>query len=348
MQTPLISEPALKRKFLFSLGISLPIIFIFSLKQGAVDISWQDFFASFSIAEGLYADETVSTILLELRLPRLLVVLIAGASLAVAGAVMQGLFRNALADPALLGVSSGGALAVVIVLASGLMPLSWMALDVFFLPGVAFIGGIVTTLFVYWVARHPESLDNSVLLLVGIAVNALAAAAIGFVTFVSSDAELRGFIFWMFGSFSDVDWKYFFPALLFMLPALIVLLSLARALNALSLGDEDAVYLGFDANRVKKIALASVSLCVCSAVAIAGIVGFVGLIVPHLLRLVIGADHRILLPATVLSGALFLLLADNVARLALSPSEIPIGILTAMVGVPFFILLVMKRYTKTL
>lgn len=347
MQTPLINDPATKRKFLLLIGILLPVVFLLSLKQGAVDISWQDFFASFGFGQTPF-HSTSSAILLELRLPRLLVVLIAGASLAVAGAVMQGLFRNALADPALLGVSSGGALAVVIVLATGLTSASWIALDVFFLPAIAFVGGIITTLFVYWVARRPEALDNLVLLLVGIAVNSLAAAGIGFITFVSSDTELRGFIFWMFGSFADIDWKYFFPAMLFMLPALIVLLRLSRALNALSLGDEDAIYLGFDTNRVKKIALASVSLCVCTSVAIAGIVGFAGLIVPHFLRLIIGADHRFLLPATVLSGALFLLLADNVARLALSPSEIPIGMLTAIVGVPFFILLVMKRYTKTL
>jgi len=318
-----------------------------AIKHGTVAVSWQELFSAFGLTSHS-GDQTIRLIVLELRLPRLLIVLASGAALAVSGAVMQGIFRNALADPALLGVSSGGALAIVVVLATGLVPLSWTAESMLFLPSVAFLGGLSVVLFVYWVAQRPRFLDNTVILLIGIAVNALAAAAIGFVTFVSSDAALRGFMFWLFGSFADSAWVHLLPVSLLMLPAIIVLLCLARPLNALALGDEDAVYLGFDIERVKKIALLCVALCVCVAVAIAGIIGFVGLIIPHLVRLVGGAEQRFVLPAAAALGALFLLIADTVARSLWAASELPIGILTAMVGVPFFVLLVLKRYSEKL
>ena len=325
----------------------LPVVFLLAIKHGTVAISWQELFSAFGLTPHS-VEQTIRLIVLEIRLPRLLIVIASGAALAVSGAVMQGIFRNALADPALLGVSSGGALAVVVVLATGLVPLTWTAESMLFLPSVAFLGGVIVVLFVYWVAQRPRCLDNTVILLIGIAVNALAAAAIGFITFISSDAALRGFMFWLFGSFADSEWVYLLPVSLLMLPAIIVLLGMARPLNALALGDEDAVYLGFDIERVKKIALLCVALCVCVSVAIAGIIGFVGLIIPHLVRLVGGADHRFLLPAAAALGALFLLLADTFARSLWAASELPIGILTAMVGVPFFVLLVLKRYSEKL
>ena len=347
MHLPFPVKIAARRRLILLSALLLPVAFLISIKQGTVAISWPELFSAFGLAKQP-VDQTVGIILLELRLPRLLIVITTGASLALAGAVMQGIFRNALADPALLGVSSGGALAVVLILVAGLAPLSWTAAGVLFLPSAAFLGGIVVVLFIYWVAHRHDFLDNTVILLIGIAINALAAAAIGFITFISSDAELRGFIFWMFGSFADVGWIYLLPIAVFMLPSLIALLCMARPLNALSLGDEDAVYLGFNIERIKKAALLCVALCVCASVAIAGIIGFVGLLVPHLVRLVIGADHHFLLPATAILGALFLLIADTFARVVLQPSELPIGILTAMVGVPFFILLVLKRYSEKL
>ena len=333
--------------FVLLLILLLPVAFLISLKQGTVAISWYELLATFGLTEQS-VDQTVTVILLDLRLPRLLIVAATGASLALAGAVMQGVFRNALADPALLGISSGGALAVVSVLVAGIAPLSWTAENALFLPAIAFLGGIIVTLFIYSAARRHDFLDNTVVLLLGIAINALTAAAIGFITFVSSDAELRGFIFWMFGSFADTGWLYLLPIGLLMLPPLAFLLCMARPLNALSLGDEDAVYLGFNIERTKRSALLCVALCVCVSVAIAGIIGFVGLIVPHLIRLAVGGDHRFLLPATAAAGALFLLIADTFARVVLQPSELPIGILTAMVGVPFFVLLVLKRYSEKL
>lgn len=338
---------ATRHRIVLLLVLLLPLALLISIKQGTVTTSWTDLFATFGLTEHS-VDQTISTILLKLRLPRLLIVAATGASLALAGAVMQGIFRNALADPALLGVSSGGALAVVLILAIGVAPLSWTSEGAFFLPGIAFLGGIIVALFVYSVARRHDFLDNTVVLLLGIAINALAAAAIGFITFIVNDAELRGFIFWMFGSFADTDWIYLLPIGLLMLPSLIFLLCMARPLNALSLGDEDAVYLGFNTEHIKKLALLCVVLCVCVSVAIAGIISFVGLIVPHLIRLIVGADHRFLLPATAAAGAVFLLIADTFARVVLQPSELPIGILTALVGVPFFILLVFKRYSEKL
>ena len=347
MHLPFPIKTAARRRFVLLLVFLLPVAFLISLKQGTVAIGWQELFSVFGLTQQPI-NETARIILLELRLPRLLIVAATGASLALSGAVMQGIFRNALADPALLGISSGGALAVVLILVTGIVPLSWTTESTLFLPGIAFLGGISVAVFIYRIARRHDFLDNTVILLIGIAVNALAAAAIGFITFISSDAELRGFIFWMFGSFADIGWIYLFPVAVLMLPALVFLLCTARPLNALSLGDEDAVYLGFNTERVKKTALLCVALCVCASVAVAGIIGFVGLIVPHLVRLVIGADHRFLLPVTAITGALFLLLADTIARVILQPSELPIGILTAMVGVPFFVLLVLKRYGEKL
>ncbi len=347
MHSPFPVKTTARRRFILLLVFSLPVAFLISLKQGTVAIEWQELFSVFGLAQQS-VDKTARIILLELRLPRLLIVATTGAALALSGAVMQGIFRNALADPALLGISSGGALAVVLILVTGIAPLSWTAESALFLPSVAFLGGIVVAVFIYRVARRHDFLDNTVLLLIGIAINALTAAAIGFITFISTDAALRGFIFWMFGSFADIDWTYLFPVVVLMLPAFIFLLGMARPLNALSLGDEDTVYLGFNIERIKKTALLCVALCVCVSVAVAGIIGFVGLIVPHLVRLVIGADHRFLLPATAITGALFLLLADTIVRVILQPSELPIGILTAMVGVPFFVLLVLKRYGEKL
>ena len=347
MHLPFPIKIAARRRFILLSALLLPVAFLISIKQGTVAISWLELLSAFGLTKQS-VDQTVNIILLELRLPRLLIVIATGASLALAGAVMQGIFRNALADPALLGVSSGGALAVILILVAGIAPLSWTTEGVLFLPSVAFLGGIVVVLFIYWVAHRHDFLDNTVILLIGIAINALAAAAIGFITFISSDAELRGFIFWMFGSFADVSWIYLLPIAVFILPSLIALLCMARPLNALSLGDEDAVYLGFNIERIKKAALLCVALCVCVSVAIAGIIGFVGLLVPHLVRLVIGADHYFLLPATAILGALFLLIADTFARVVLQPSELPIGILTATVGVPFFILLVLRRHSEKL
>ena len=347
MHSPLPVKITARFGFVLLLILLLPVAFLISLQQGTVAIGWYELLATFGLTKQS-VDQTVTVILLDLRLPRLLIVTATGASLALAGAVMQGVFRNALADPALLGVSSGGALAVVSVLVAGIAPLSWTAENALFLPAIAFLGGIIVTLFIYSAARRHNFLDNTVVLLLGIAINALTAAAIGFITFVGSDAELRGFIFWMFGSFADTGWLYLLPIGLLMLPPLAFLLCMARPLNALSLGDEDAVYLGFNIERVKRSALLCVALCVCVSVAIAGIIGFVGLIVPHLIRLAVGGDHRFLLPATAAAGALFLLVADTFARVVLQPSELPIGILTAMVGVPFFVLLVLKRYSEKL
>lgn len=336
-----------RRRIVLFLTLLLPSGLLFALKQGTVSIGWYDLFSAIGLINQS-VDPTIEIILWELRLPRLLIAIASGASLAVAGAVMQGIFRNALADPALLGVSSGGALAVVLALVVGIAPLSWTAEYALLLPAIAFLGGFIVSLFIYQLAQRYDTLDNAVILLIGIAINTLAAAAIGFITYVSSDAELRGFIFWMFGSFADIDRMYLLPVFALMLPALVLLLSMVRPLNALSLGDEDAVYLGFNIEHIKKLALLCVALCVCVSVAVAGIIAFVGLVIPHLLRLVVGGDHRFLLPSVAAAGALLLLAADTFARLVLQPSELPIGILTAMVGVPFFVLLVLRRYSERL
>ena len=347
MLSSLPVKAIIRRRVLYLLILLLPVTLVFTLKQGTVTISWFEIFSALGLTQHS-VEQPVAIILWELRLPRLLIVSTTGAALAVAGAVMQSMFRNVLADPALLGVSSGSALAVVLILVAGIVPISWTVENALFLPAIAFLGGIIVALFIYRIAHQHNFLDNTVILLIGIAINTLAAAAIGFITFISSDAELRGFMFWMFGSFADISWNYLLPAALLMLPSLIFLLCLARPLNALALGDEDAVYLGFNIEHIKKLALLCVVLCTCVSVAVAGIIAFVGLVVPHLVRLVIGSDHRFMLPATAATGALLLLIADTCARTILQPSELPIGILTAMVGAPLFVLLVLKHHRERL
>ena len=331
--------------FLLCLGLLLPVVALAVLRVGAVPLTWDEFFAA------LVAGDAASphrVILLEIRLPRVLLAIIIGASLALAGAVMQGLLRNPLADPALLGISAGGALASALAILFGWASLLHPSLRSFALPLAAFGGGLLAVFVIYRMARRPALIDTSALLLAGIALNALAAAGIGFLTVVASDAELRGFLFWMLGSFSGATWNHALPTAVLVLPSLAALLALSRALNAFALSDDDAGYLGFDVRRVKRVSIVCVALCVSASVSVAGIVGFVGLLAPHLLRLILGPDHRYLLPGSMLAGALLLMVADTVARVAFQPVELPIGVLTAALGIPLFALLIIGNRHRSL
>ena len=341
----MIAAPRHKRFFLLFLGLLLPVVALAVLRIGSVPLDWHEFFTALSARDG---PSPHRIIVLEIRLPRVLSAVVIGASLALAGAVMQGLFRNPLADPALLGISAGGALVSAAAILFGWASLLHPSLRSFALPLAAFGGGLLAVFVIYRMAHRPALIDTSVLLLAGVAINALAAAGIGFLTVVASDAELRGFLFWMLGSFSNANWHHVLPTTVLALPSLAALLTLARALNALALSDADAGYLGFHVRRVKRIAIVCVALCVSASVSVAGIVGFVGLLAPHLLRLVIGPDHRYLLPASALAGALLLLLADSVARVAFQPLELPIGVLTAALGIPLFALLIMGNRHRSL
>ena len=279
-----------------------------------------------------------------LRLPRILLAMLVGAVLAIAGCCMQALFRNPLAEPGLVGLSSGAALGAALMLVAGSY---WPALEALpanlRIPLAAFVGAALTA----WVAVQLSLVDGqsriAALLLAGLAINAICGAGLGLLSVVASDTALRGLTFWLFGSLGKADWTAIQLASLPLLLPLLALPWLGWRLNALLLGEAPAQHLGVAVGPFKRLVLVMVVLAVGAAVSLTGIIGFVGLIVPRLIRLLIGPDHRLLLPAAALSGALLLLAADSLARGALPPAEIPIGVITALVGGPFFLALLIRN-----
>lgn len=286
-------------------------------------------------------------VILSIRLPRTLLGLLVGAGLAVSGALMQGLFRNPLADPALVGVSSGAGLAAAVIIVLGdrilarlgvLGPLPYAAL-----PAGAFLGGLCATLILYALATRSGRTAVATMLLAGIALGALSGALTGLLTFVSDDRQLRDLAFWSLGSLGGATWSKVAASAPLILPVLAAVPLLGRGLNALVLGEAEAFHLGVPVERLKRACIVLVAVAVGASVAAAGVIGFVGLVVPHALRLLIGPGHRLLLPAAALLGGAFLVLADVVARLVAAPAELPIGIVTALVGAPVFLWLLLGR-----
>ncbi|WP_102961099.1 FecCD family ABC transporter permease [Mangrovicella endophytica] len=286
-----------------------------------------------------------ATIILDIRLPRVLLALLVGASLALSGAAMQGLFRNPLADPGIVGVSSGAALAAVIVIVLGptLMPFMPAAISRHLLPLAAFFGGLGTTALLYRLATREGQTSIATMLLVGIALAALGGAITGILIFISDDQQLRELTFWTMGGFGGATWLKLAAALPLIVPAFIAAPFMARGLNALALGEAEAFHLGIEVERLKGLAILVIAAAVGAAVAVSGIIGFVGLVAPHLLRVAIGPDHRTLLPAAAFLGAALLAIADLIARTSVAPAEMPIGILTALIGAPFFLWLLLRR-----
>ncbi|MDP3811771.1 MAG: iron ABC transporter permease [Hydrogenophaga sp.] len=287
------------------------------------------------------AQRGAELVFFNIRLPRLVLGLAAGAGLGLAGALMQGLFRNPLADPGLIGVSSGAALAagVSIVMGSLWFPDLPRALGSWTLVLMAFGGGLSVTVLIYLLSRGEGGTRVGLMLLAGIAVNALAGAGLGLLNFLATDEQLRNLQFWLLGSLGGARWSA--VALVGAITLLVgaVGLRLAQPLNALALGEAQAVLLGVAVERVKLIAIVVTALVVGAVTATTGIIGFVGLVAPHMVRLLGGPDHRWVLPGSALLGAVLVLLADAVARTVLQPAELPLGVITAMVGVPFFLLL---------
>ncbi len=292
------------------------------------------------VADALFGrgDSTTRYIIMELRLPRAILAVLVGGGLALAGAVFQALLRNPLAEPYILGISGGAAVGAVLAIATGVVVASSWAL-----PVAAFAGALAAIALVFGVAASADRrMDVRVLLLAGVVVGAFFSACIALILAVSDAPTVRTAILWMMGSLSGADWNAVMVAALYTLPAALVLLGLARALNLMAIGEETASYLGTDVEKVKRTAFGVASLVAASGVAVAGVIGFVGLIVPHGIRLLVGSDHRALLPLSFLGGAAFLTSADLLARTVLSPSEIPIGVVTAFVGVPIFLVLLRR------
>jgi len=343
-----MTSPFSTRPLFITLGLLLVLVLWLSLALGPVSLPLGDTLRAALRLLGLplAADAAVQQaelILSQIRMPRTLLGLAVGMVLALCGVAMQGLFRNPLADPGLVGVSSGAALGAALAIVGGAafggLP---EAFAPYLLSACAFVGGLLVTALVYRLGRRDGQTHVATMLLAGIALTALAGAAIGLFTYLADDATLRTLTFWNLGSLNGASYARLWPLLLATLAVALWLPRRARALNALLLGESEARHLGFDVERLKRELVFCTALGVGAAVAAAGLIGFIGQVVPHLMRLLVGPDHRLLLPASALAGASLLLLADLVARLALAPAELPIGIVTALIGAPFFLYLLVR------
>ncbi len=331
-----------------ALSLLLLVVCFVSLSVGPAEVSLSHLIGVFDY--WLLGDETAlslrdKVILMDIRMPRTLLGGLVGAALAASGAMMQGLFRNPLADPGLVGVSSGAGLAAVCVITlSSALPL-WVldGYSVYLLPWGAFLGGAATTALLYKVATRRGQTSVATMLLAGIALGALAGAVTGFLVFGSTDEELRDLTFWSMGGLGSATWPRVATTLPFALAVFASLPFIAKGLNAFLLGEAEAFHLGFNTQQLKRIIIILVAGATGASVAAAGAIGFVGIVVPHLLRLVIGSDHRFLLPSCALLGAALLISADVVARTVVAPAELPIGIITAVIGAPVFLTILLGR-----
>ena len=325
------------------------IAFAFSITTGASNASIIDVIVSMATGR---ADSALSNrdriVIFDIRLPRAILGFLIGGGLAVSGAVMQGLFRNPLADPGLIGVSAGSSLGAVamIVLGGGVLAPVAHLFGIFSLPIAAFIGGMVTTVLLYKVATRHGQTSIATLLLAGIALGSLALAATGILIYMADDRQLRDLTFWSMGSLAGSTWSKVIGAGPIIVLSLLPLPFMARGLNALTLGEAAAFHMGVAVQRLKNVAIVSVAAAVGASVAVSGGIGFVGIVVPHILRMIIGPDHRFLLPASALLGGSLLIVADVVARTIVSPAELPIGILTAGVGGPFFLWMLLRERSR--
>lgn len=336
------------RRTIIFLSVLLVFAALFSLTLGASQASGWPVLKSLFSAQASFSDIAAQRdhiIIMDIRLPRIILGMMIGASLAVSGAVMQGLFRNPLADPGIVGVSAGASLGAIIVIVLGgsfLAPVLKI-FGIYLLPLAAFTGGLITTLILYRIATRRGRTSVATMLLAGIALGAMSGAFSGILVYIADDRQLRDLTFWGMGSLAGATWVKIFTAGPVIALTLFAAPFLARGLNALSLGEAAANHLGMPVQRIKNTAIVLVAAATGASVAVSGGIGFVGIVVPHLLRLFIGPDHRYLLPACALLGACMLLLADVASRTIVAPAEIPIGIVTAFAGAPFFLWILLRR-----
>ena len=284
-------------------------------------------------------DQVYRDIIIKIRVPRVLMAAAVGSSLAVAGAVFQGLFRNPMAEPYVIGVSSGAALGAVIAMVGGF---TLVGKGIGLVPLFAFAGGLLTIVVVYNMAKVGKAVPVMTLLLAGIAVSSFLSALVSLFTYFAGE-KLHMVIFWMMGGLGGATWYTVKIMVPYVLAGFLAIMIFARELNAMLLGEETASHLGVDTERVKKILLVGASMMVAAAVSSCGIIGFVGLVVPHFIRLVAGPDHRFLLPASAVLGAALLIATDTLARVIIAPTELPVGIITSLIGAPMFVYLLKKR-----
>ncbi len=299
---------------------AMPLNFWHIWQQSASSIEWQ--------------------VWLNIRLPRVLLALLIGAGLAVSGAIMQGLFRNPLADPGLLGISSGAGLMVAFAI---LLPLNLPLLASLWLPVIAaFLGSLLVTALIFQL-NHVSRGQLSRLLLLGVAINAISGSLIGVLSWLSNDQQLRQLSLWGMGSLAQAQWPVVIIVAIIVIPTAGLALRFTRALNLLQLGEEDAYYCGLNVLRTQQILLVINALLVGTAVSFTGIIGFIGLVVPHLVRMTFGSDHRWVLPGAIAVGALLLLVSDTIARTLVQPAEMPVGLITSLLGAPWFFWLILRR-----
>ncbi|WP_343570602.1 iron ABC transporter permease [Sphingobacterium sp.] len=338
-----------KQKFiLLALGLVLGVVSIVALGMGAYHIPSADILTMltqklhFGSAEAVHNMQ--GDVLFEIRMPRLLLGLLVGAALGISGAAIQGIFRNPLAEPGLIGISSGASLFAVLIIAFETFLFTSLAawIGYYILAFGAFVGAGLTAFLVYRIASKNGRPNVTTMLLAGIAINAFAGALTGLMTYMSTEQQLRTITFWMLGSLGGATWDNLRALAPFILIPVLILPFFGKSLNAFSLGELQADLLGMRTDRVKRWVVVLSTLAVGASVAVSGIIGFVGLIVPHTVRLMGGADHRFVLPGSLLLGALVLTLADVIARVAVAPIELPIGVITALLGTPVFLYILIK------
>jgi len=322
------------------LSVVLLIVMVICLCFGTIRIGFGNVFRA--LLWGLTGAEqdmgqTLDTIIFSIRLPRVLLAALVGGGLSVAGSIFQALLRNPLADPYILGVSSGSAVGAVLAMMLGLAATS------FGLPLTSFVGAIGTVLIVFNVGKMGRRIHTNTLLLAGVIINAFFGAVLMFLISISKTEALHSIIFWLMGDFSLADYRGVALGFPYIFSGVFLAYFLARRLNLVVAGEDEAIQLGVDVERIKKYAYALASLITAAAVSVCGLIGFVGLMIPHMIRLVLGSDHRLLIPAAGLWGAAFLVICDTLARSILAPMELPVGVITAAFGAPFFLYLLKTR-----
>ncbi|MFZ0449080.1 MAG: iron ABC transporter permease [Desulfatiglandaceae bacterium] len=334
-QGPLTASRVLK--ICLALSALLIVTVVFSLMTGTAKVTWSQWWTLFTGNAGV--SDPTRLVILRIRLPRVMLAGLSGFSLSLGGVVFQALLRNPLADPFILGVSSGSAFGAVLGIMLGLS----FGLGI---PVMAFGGALLTMYIVLILGRKRMGMESSTILLSGVIINAFFTAIIMFFITTATDDRLHTMLFWLYGDLSQSNFAESALTGPAVLAGFVVLYCFATHLNLMTAGEEEALHLGVDVRKAKLVCFLVVSLIVGLVVAFSGLIGFVGLVIPHMARMAFGSDHRLLMPVSALGGAIFLIAADTVARTVISPSELPVGVITAFLGAPFFIYLLRKRGSR--
>jgi iron complex transport system permease protein len=340
------SDMGVRRRLVISIAglmLLLLLVVLFSAAHGSADVPYVDTAAilldDIGIDIGVDYSRKAELVVDQIRLPRIIIGALVGMALATAGATLQGLFRNPMADPGIIGISGGGALAGAITIVTG-----FAAVHAMITPTAAFLGAMIAAFTVYGISNVGGQFTMGTLILAGVALSSLMAAVVTFILLNTQDLDaVRQVLFWLSGGLDSRLWLHVKIIVGPVLVGMALIYAFARALNLMLLGEEGAQALGISVIRTRQILLVAASLIVGVAVSVSGIIGFVGLVVPHMMRLIVGSDHRVLLPVSALGGAIFLIIADTAARLIISPAELQVGVVTALIGAPFFMFLLVKN-----